>query len=129
VSKSPYSRQQVKADVKMLFASAGDSPGQVASYLGAMGVRGVRLDPGRCAIAVFLHAVLCSDHDIGSIEVTDRYLLIRGSSWWRRSIYLELPPPVRAFVASFDVGEFPTLVRDQGGVGRQVPHPHGCFES
>jgi len=125
--RSSWARDQLKAELGSLLRSLGDDQAQIAAQLGAMGVRGVPRDSRGCAIAVFLHAVLGADRAIDSVKVTSRKVQLKTSPWWRRNLSLGLPPPVRDFVACFDAGGFPSLLRDGPRPGPEASHPHGCL--
>jgi hypothetical protein len=96
--------------VRALLETMGGDPGAVARYLRDMGVRGDLRDPSSCAVAAFLSSVVGSDPAVRSIRVSHRNAVVRHASRWRWTV-VPLPPPVRLFVAAFDAGAYPQLVR------------------
>jgi hypothetical protein len=112
-----------------LLSSLGDNPGQIASNLEALGVRATPRDPGGCAIAVFLHAVLAGEPAIASIKVTDNKVLLGPARPCARSVGVRLSGPLRRFVSSFDAELFPALVRGEGDHSTRVPADDGSLGS
>ena len=94
-----------------LLASLGGNVDAVASTLEGAGVRGVSANPRDCAIAVYLGAVVGSDPQVRSVKVGRAEVVITPRRWWGRSVVVPLTPAAREFVAAFDAGRFPGLLR------------------
>lgn len=97
------------AQVTAFLADLGSTGAEVAIKLASERVQGVPGDAHDCAVANYLHAVLGADCRVRSIRVTNGRVGVLRSR--RRPIWVLLPDPVRAFIARFDEGAFPLLVR------------------
>jgi|GEM_PF-3526109 len=102
-------RADVAAHARQLLESLGKRPEQVAATLARAGVRGVPGDARSCAVARFLGAVVACDPDIRGVAVTASELVVLRRRWWVRPVTVELPEPVREFVAAFDRGRYPEV--------------------
>jgi hypothetical protein len=112
----------------VMLASLGNDATEVARQLDAAGVRGAPGDSSDCPIAVYL-SVVAGDPVAGSLNVTGKCLIISFSRAWRAPMMLALPWAVRSFMAGFDAGAYPQLVRSElaAGQGRQlVPQAQGA---
>jgi hypothetical protein len=111
-------RRDLRASTRAVLASLGDDPRQVAAYLERSGVSATPRDPGDCAIAVFLGAVLATDPCVRSIRVTGTEVVLVPDRRWHRAVAIKLSETLRHFVSLFDAGEFPQLMRTRGLPGR-----------
>ena len=96
--------------VEMLEALGGDSTG-VASRLRELGVRGLPGDPGSCAIAVYLSAVIAADPAVKAVKVMPARVVVNPARRLRPPVVIGLPEPVRTFISAFDRNAMPELVR------------------
>jgi len=119
----PNCRGQLRNATRVLLSSLGDSPGQIASNLEALGLRATPRDPDGCVVAVLLHAALTSDPGITSVKVTNKKVVLRTPQRWRRSVQVRLPGPLRRFVEAFDAELFPALVRADVEGSSRAPVP------
>jgi hypothetical protein len=107
--------RQLKRQTRELLAGLGASPDEVAGSLEAAGVAGVPRDNGSCAVALYLRACMGADPRIRSVNVGHCSLLLDTASppEYRPSgrLLVQLPKPVRQFVAAFDARRYPTVMR------------------
>jgi len=108
--------RQLKQHTRALLEELGDDPDRVAASLLAAGVRGVPRDNRSCAAALYLAAQLGAEADIRSVTVGHCSLLISLVNPEDRrpagTLLVQLPKPVRRFVAAFDARRYPAIVRD-----------------
>jgi hypothetical protein len=108
--------RQLRRQAGSLLAGLGDSPDEVAESLRSAGVQGVPHDNRSCALALYVSAVMGADPRISSILVGQCALqlgMVRPID--RRPagrLLVQLPKPVRHFVAQFDAHTFPLIVRE-----------------
>jgi hypothetical protein len=111
------SRKQLKKQIGHLLADLGTSHGEVAASLQRAGIRGVPRNPGGCAIALYLGAVLGTDSRIQSVTVGTNCLkastLQSTPFYFYGTMLVPVPKPVGQFIAAFDEGCYPELVREQ----------------
>ncbi len=109
--------RQLKKQTGALLADLGDSADEVAESLWTAGVNGVRQNNRSCAVALYMHALMGSDPRIRSVAVGHCALQISVAAppEFRPAgrLLVQLPKPVRQFVAAFDAGQYPMMVRDQ----------------
>lgn len=105
-------RRQLAEHIAELMANLGDHPLLVAHRLAESGVTGVRAHPEECAISSYLWAIVGGEPGVRSIDVRGRTVTVQLSGWWRW-VGVDVPPPVRAFIAAFDANRFPELVREK----------------
>jgi hypothetical protein len=105
-----HERKAIRRHAADLLDELGASSTEVASSLGRFEVRGRPRDAQGCAVAVYLRAVLGADPRVRSLKVTERSIRV-SLTGRRRRVQVPSPPPVRAFVESFDHGLFPSLIR------------------
>ena len=109
--------RQLKKQTRALLTGLGTCPDEVAESLKAAGVHGVPKDNRSCAIALYLTALMGSDPRIRSINVGHCSLLIATAAppEFRPAgrLLVQLPKPVRQFVAAFDARHYPTITRKQ----------------
>jgi len=125
-------QRQLKRQVRGLLGGLGSCEDEVAQSLQRAGVHGVPKDNRSCAVALYVGAVMASDPRIRSIKVGHCSLLIdmaavdsatietggidTGTSpAWRPAgrMLVQLPKPVRQFVAAFDARRYPAVTREQ----------------
>jgi hypothetical protein len=111
-----YQRQLKKQTIALL-TGLGNSQDEVAQSLRATGVHGVPKNNRSCAIALYLTASMGSDPRIRSVTVGHCSLLIAMSAPpdFRPAgrLLVQLPKPVRRFVAAFDARHYPEVTRGQ----------------
>jgi hypothetical protein len=109
--------RQLKRQSTDLLAGLGKSPDRVAASLQEAGVRGVPQSNRSCPVALYLTAVLGSEARIHSVTVGHCSLLIHlvQPSDLRPAgrLLVQLPKPVRQFVAAFDARRYPVMVRER----------------
>ncbi len=114
--------RRLKKQTNGLLAELGGSPDEVAASLRRVGVAGVPKSNRSCAIAQYLTAVMGGEPGVRSVVVGPCSLVIHliGSKDGRPGgrLLVQLPKPVRRFVAAFDAGQFPTMVRHKPTAGR-----------
>jgi hypothetical protein len=108
--------RQIKKKTSGLLAQLGDTPDEVAETLRSTGVHGVPKDNQSCAVALYLSALVGSEPRIRSVTVGHCSLMINlvapvdarpaGRLW------IQLPKPVRGFVAAFDARQYPEVTRE-----------------
>ena len=136
--------RQLKVQTRVLLTGLGACPDEVADSLRAAGVHGIPRSNRSCAIALYLSALMGSDPRVRSIRVGHCSLLIDTVSppGLRPSgrVQVQLPKPVRQFVAAFDAQTYPAVMREQSqpspsaltgvGVGRwEMPGRTGTCSS
>lgn len=111
--------RRLKQRTNQLLAGLGCSPDEVAVTLEAAGVHGVPKSNQSCAIALYLTALMGSDSGVRSVAIGPCSLVMEiisppdGRPAGR--LLVQLPKPVRRFVAAFDAQQYPMLTRQQGG--------------
>jgi hypothetical protein len=112
-------RRQLKKQTRSLLHGLGSSADEVAQSLEATGVRGVPKNNRGCAVAVYLSALIGSDPRVRSVKVGHCSLFIDMASPSNARpagrLQVQLPKPVRHFVAAFDARAYPDVIRQQGG--------------
>ncbi|HEX4244691.1 MAG TPA: hypothetical protein VHY77_03915 [Acidimicrobiales bacterium] len=108
-------RRQLRKQIGHLLADLGTSHDEVAASLQRAGVRAVPRNPGGCAIALYLGAVLGTDSRIHSITVGTNCLkastLQSTPFYFYGTMLVPVPKPVGQFITAFDEGRYPELVR------------------
>jgi hypothetical protein len=111
--------RQLKKQTWALLADLGDSADVVAESLQAAGVNGVRQNNRSCAVARYVDVLMGADPRIRSVAVGHCALQISVAAPpdFRPAgrLLVQLPKPVRQFVAAFDAGQYPMIVREQPG--------------
>ena len=109
--------RRLKKQTNGLLAELGRSPEEVAASLGRVGIEGVPKSNRSCAVALYLMAVMGGEPVVRSVTVGPCSLVINliGPKNDRPGgrLLVQLPKPVRRFVAAFDAGHFPGMVRDK----------------
>jgi hypothetical protein len=107
--------RRLKRQTNNLLSDLGHSPEEVAASLEAAGVRGVPKDNRSCAVALYLSAQMGSEAEVRAIKVghcsMEITLVVPEGSRPAGRLHVQLPRPVRRFVAAFDAGRYPTIVR------------------
>jgi len=119
--------RQIKRKTNGLLAELGDSPDKVAETLRVTGVRGVPRDNRSCAVALYLSALVGSEPRIRSVAVGHCSLtinLVAPDSRPAGRLQVQLPKPVRRFVAAFDARQYPMVVRRE--LEETEPTPTGA---
>jgi hypothetical protein len=107
--------RQLKKQTRALLSGLGTCPDEVAESLQAAGVHGVPKNNRGCAIAVYLTALMGPDRRIRSVNVGHCSLLIDTAVapdfQPAGRLQVQLPKPVRQFIAAFDAQNYPTITR------------------
>lgn len=108
-----------------LLAGLGTSADEVARSLGQAGIEGIPRSNRSCAVALYVTAVMGGEPAVRSVAVGPCSLVInlvdRDDARPAGRLLVQLPKPVRQFVAAFDAGRFP-------GVQRERPTPSPTAE-
>jgi hypothetical protein len=119
--------RQLKKRTNALLAGLGTSADQVARSLGEAGIEGVPRSNRSCAIALYLTAVMGAEPAVRSVTVGPCSLAINlvASDHSRPAgrLLVQLPKPVRQFVAAFDGGQFRVVERRRAAA---APSPLGA---
>jgi hypothetical protein len=109
--------RELKKQTRGLLSGLGTCPDEVAESLEAAGVHGIPKNNRSCAVALYLTALMGSDPRVRSVNVGHCSLLIDTAAppEFRASgrLQVQLPKPVRQFVAAFDAQTYPTIMRQQ----------------
>ncbi len=126
-------RRQLKQQTRSLLIGLGTSADEVARSLASAGVNGVPKNNRSCAVALYLNVLMGADMRVGSIKVGHCSLFIEmaSASGTRPAgrLQVQLPKPVRQFVAAFDAHTYPAVTRPTSG-GLPVTsecHPAGAI--
>ncbi len=108
--------RQIKRQTSGLLAGLGDNPDQVAETLQSNGVHGVPRDNRSCAVARYMSAVVGSDPSIRSVTVGPCSVMLSlvrpDDNRPAGRLQIQLPKPVRDFVAAFDASQYPMVTQD-----------------
>ncbi len=108
--------RQIKKTTRGLLAQLGDTPDEVASTLQSTGVQGVPRDNRSCAVALYLSALVGTDPCIRSVTVGHCSLMLSlvapTDARPAGRLWVQLPKPVRGFVAAFDTRQYPEVTRN-----------------
>ncbi len=120
--------RRLKRQTNALLSDLGHSPDEVAASLQAAGVEGVRKDNRSCAVALYLSAQMGSEAEVRSVTVghcsMQITLVAPRDSRPAGRLHIQLPKPVRRFVAAFDAGQYPTIVRETSDGTRTESFAH-----
>ncbi|MGD0311369.1 MAG: hypothetical protein ABSC90_02810 [Acidimicrobiales bacterium] len=114
--------RRLKQQTNQLLAGLGSSPDEVAVTLESAGVQGVPKSNQACAIALYLRALMEADSGVRSVAIGPCSLVMEiitppdGRPAGR--LVVQLPKPVRRFVAAFDAQQYPMLTRPPRRDGR-----------
>ncbi len=107
--------RQIKKQTSALLASLGETSDEVAAALREAHVAGVPRSNRSCPIALYLNSVMGPDPRVRSVAVGQCSLLISVASPRdlrpAGRLFVQLPKPVRAFVAAFDNQQYPEVLR------------------
>ncbi len=108
--------RQLKRQTRTLLTGLGTSPDEVFESLQAAGVNGVPKDNRGCAVARYLTVLMGSDPRVRAVHVGHCSLLIDTAAppEFRPTgrLLVQLPKPVRQFVAAFDARCYPDIVQE-----------------
>ncbi|MGD0882501.1 MAG: hypothetical protein ABSB09_13120 [Acidimicrobiales bacterium] len=117
--------RQIRKHAHTLLDELGRSPDEVAASLQAAGVQGVPRSNTSCAIALYTAALMKADPRVRSVAVGPCSLVIDlarpADSRPGGKLSVQLPKPVRGFVAAFDASRYPMVVRNR--TATEVPAP------
>ncbi len=116
--------RRLKKETIGVLAGLGASSDQVAESLQAVDVRGVPRDNRSCAVAVYLTSIMGSEPMIRSVAVGHCSLLIQLVGQDQRPaghLLVQLPKPVRQFVAAFDAFRYPAVTRPPAVIRPDCP--------
>jgi hypothetical protein len=109
--------RQLKKRTNALLAGLGPSADQVARSLSEAGIEGVPRSNRSCAIALYLTAIMGGEPAVRSVTVGPCSLAINlvapDHARPAGRLLVQLPKPVRQFVAAFDGGQFPVVERQR----------------
>ena len=114
-------------------AELGDTPDEVASTLRSTGVQGIPRDNRSCAVALYLSALVGTHPCIRSVTVGHCSLMLTlvapADARPAGRLWVQLPKPVRGFVAAFDTRQYPEVTRNTTapsprGAGQRFGRPH-----
>ena len=106
--------RRLKKETTGLLDELGHTSDEVASALAAIDVRGVPQDNHSCAIALYLSSLMGTEPTIRSVAVGHCSLVIDLVTEDQRPggrLMVQLPKPVRQFVAAFDANRYPQVTR------------------
>jgi hypothetical protein len=114
--------RQLKRQTRTLLTELGATPDEVFESLNAAGVNGVPKDNRSCAVARYLTALMGSDPRVRAVNVGHCSLLIDTAAppEFRPTgrLLVQLPKPVRQFVAAFDARRYPAIIQEQAAPGK-----------
>jgi hypothetical protein len=117
--------RQIKRTTRGLLAELGDTPDEVASTLRSTGVQGIPRDNRSCAVALYLSALVGTHPCIRSVTVGHCSLMLTlvapADARPAGRLWVQLPKPVRGFVAAFDTRQYPEVTRNT-----TAPSPRGA---
>lgn len=113
------SRTELRDHVLLALASLGDDASGVAERLRDDGVRADPGDGGDCPVAMCLSAFVAGHDEVRSLHVTGKCVIIRFMKVRPFQLLVSLPVAVRSFVAEFDRGDYPELIREAAHVGTE----------
>ena len=93
-------------DLNALLTGLGSTPDEIAAALAAADITGQRAEPDSCAVAKYAKSAGYPDVRVG--EKNDGSLLVEAGD---TEAVIALDTPLHAFVAKFDNGGYPELVR------------------
>jgi hypothetical protein len=107
--------RELKKQTNVLLAGLGSGPDEVAASLQTAGVSGLPKNNRSCAIALYLSALMGPDPRVRSVAVGHCSLVIQLAALPdlrpAGRLLIQLPKPVRQFVAAFDARQYPMIVR------------------
>jgi hypothetical protein len=107
--------RQIKNQTTALLADLGNTSDEVAESLREARVLGVPRSNRSCPVALYLSSVMGPDPRVRSVAIGHCSLLINVASPRdlrpAGRLLVQLPKPVRRFVAAFDNCEYPAIIR------------------
>jgi hypothetical protein len=107
--------RQLKRHTTALLSDLGNDPDEIADSLHQAGVKGVPQSNQNCAVALYLSALMGADPRVRSVGVGRCAVRIDTAAppgftptGW---MFVQLPKPVRGFVAAFDDCKYPDVIR------------------
>jgi len=116
--------RRLKKETLGVLAGLGVNSDEVAASLQAADVRGVPRDNRSCAVAVYLTSIMGSEPEVRSVTVGHCSLLVDLVGVDQRPaghLLVQLPKPVRQFVAAFDAFRYPAVTRPPAVVRPDCP--------
>ena len=110
-------RQALRRSIEGFSGTLGPLPGQVASSLTQLNVRGVPKTQANAHFRVVCGRSWGAERSVVNVAVTDRSIHVKRSPG-HLPIIVRLPRAVRTFILAFDSGCYPELVGSQDS---QVP--------
>jgi hypothetical protein len=99
---------EVLCDLRTLYESLGDNPGDVANCLGAMDIRGVLFGVRCCPLGAFTRLAT----GLWCEVIYGHYAIVTGEV---PHVWHALPAPCAGFMSGFDAGSYPWLEREPQG--------------
>lgn len=104
---SDHDTETLEEQIEEKLKKLGDSPDVVAESLNNFGIRGKKLSPSSCPIALYLREFAFIPEDC-NLAALGSYI----SVWNSIDVKVTCPPAVQTFINRFDVGGFPFLEED-----------------
>lgn len=109
--------RQLKRQSSALLTGLGSTPDEVAASLQEAGVQGVPKNNRSSAVALYVNVMMGTDARIRSVAVGHCSLLINlvkpADLRPAGRLLVQLPKPVRQFIAAFDTCHYPEVTREQ----------------
>jgi hypothetical protein len=120
--------RELKKQTNTLLAGLGSSSDEVAASMQAAGISGSPKNNRSCAVALYVSALMGAEPRIRSVTVGHCSLLIHLAAppEFRPAgrLLIQLPKPVRQFVAAFDAEQYPMITRQRPtGLGAALSSP------
>jgi hypothetical protein len=108
---------QLKRQSRALLVELGSSADEVFGSLESASVRGIPKDNRSCPVALYLSALMGSHPRVRAVKVGHCSVLIdtvaSTDSRPTGRLLVQLPKAVRRFVAAFDAGQYPGIIRER----------------
>jgi len=108
--------RQIRKQTSGLLEALGNSPDEVAETLLSNGVHGVPRDNHSCAVARYMSVVVGSEPSVRSVTVGPCSMMISlvrpDDNRPAGRLQVQLPKPVRDFVAAFDDRQYPMVTQE-----------------
>ena len=112
-----FSSRQLRRSVRRHVESMGSSPGEIAGWLAADGVRGIPAEVSECVLARYLQAVIGTEVSVRRIVVKERSIRLYRAGCHFPAV-VALPLAVSRFIRAFDAGCYPELIDSLGVLER-----------
>ena len=113
-----WHRRNLRRQSQLLLASLGDTADAIARHLAAAGVQGVPQNAFDCVLSRYLSAVIPTAAGVEEIalgRVSQKpgptQLVLRLTAFPRWTVRIDLGEHFQQFLAGFDAGAYPSLVR------------------